>query len=297
MSIATTPAGAVRMGLVMAVGSALAYGINIVGVQLSGLSGISGPLIIFYRTALMLAGLALVIALWRVPIAVAALHRRPLVLLGVMSALVGSAYLSSVAFLPVSVAVVIFYTFPVIVVLAEPFVSGTRFGAARLLLALVAFTGVALVIGPNFSSLDPRGVILASIASLAAAFQFFAAARCANVPEVPKLFWVNVMVAPVAVVILMVTGGFRPPSALMVTPIAASVAIGGFVFGLVLQFAALSRIAAGPAALAFCLEPVAASSFAALILGERMLPLQYVGVALVMGAVAANVVREQRLAR
>jgi drug/metabolite transporter (DMT)-like permease len=80
----------------------------------------------------------------------------------------------------------------------------------------------------------------------------------------------------------------------MVAPVAAFVAIGGFAFGLVLQFAALARVAAGPAALAFCLEPVAATGFAALVLGERLLPLQYVGMALVLGAVAANVVREQR---
>jgi drug/metabolite transporter (DMT)-like permease len=181
----------VRAGLAMAVGSALAYGINIVGVQLSGMSGISGPLIIFYRTGMMLVGLALVLAIWRVTLTVAAGQRRPLMLLGVMSALVGSAYLSSVAFLPVSVAVVIFYTFPVIVVLAEPFVNRTAFGFDRLVLAMVAFAGVALVIGPQFSSLDPRGILLASIASVTAAFQFFSAARCAPIPDLPKLFWVN----------------------------------------------------------------------------------------------------------
>jgi drug/metabolite transporter (DMT)-like permease len=277
----------------MAIGAALSFGVNIVGVQIAGTAGLSGPLIVFYRTALMLAGLGVLIALWRVPLHVAPGQRRPLMLLGLMSALVGSAYLSSVAFLPVSVAVVIFYTFPVIVVVAEPFVSGGRLGVARLVLALVAFAGVALVIGPDLSRLDPRGIALAGVASLAAAVQFFAGARCAAVAAVPKLFWVNLMVAPVAVLILGVTGGYRPPGDFALAPLAAVVAIGGFGIGLALQFAALARVAAGPAALAFCLEPVAATFFAAAVLGERMLPLQYTGVALVLGAVAANVMREQ----
>jgi drug/metabolite transporter (DMT)-like permease len=39
---------------------------------------------------------------------------------------IGTAYLSSVAFIPVTVAVVVFYTFPVLIVLASPLVEGTR---------------------------------------------------------------------------------------------------------------------------------------------------------------------------
>jgi drug/metabolite transporter (DMT)-like permease len=286
----------VDLGLAMAVVSAVSYGLNIVGVQSANGSGISGPLIVVYRTAMMLAGLGLILLLQHASLHVAKADRGPLVLVGIMSALVGCAYLSSVAFLPVSVAVVIFYTFPILVVLAEPFVSGTRFGAARLIMALVAFGGVALVVGPGWSSLDPRGIALAFLASVTAAVQFFAAARCSDIPAAPKLFWVNLMVAPVALLLMVMTDGWRPPSALMAAPIANLVAIGGFAIGITLQFAALARVSAGPAALAFCLEPVAAASFAALFLGERLAGLQYLGVALVLGAVAANVMREHRAA-
>lgn len=287
----------IRAGLVMAIGSAVAFGANIVGAQLSSAAGLSGPLMVFYRTLLMVLGLALVVAIFRAPLRVAAKDRGPLIVLGLTSALVGTAYLSSVAFLPVSVAAVIFYTFPIIIVLAEPFVSGMRFGPERILLALAAFTGIALVIGPDFASLDPRGIALAAAASLMASVQFFAATRSAAIPDLSKLFWVNLMIGPVVVLILAVTGGFRPPQALLAAPGAVAVTVLGFVVGFALQFAALSRIEAGPAALAFCLEPVSATVFAALVLGERILPLQYLGGLLVLGAVAANVMLEQRRAR
>jgi drug/metabolite transporter (DMT)-like permease len=281
-----------RIGLACAVMSAIAYGANIVGARIVADFGMSGAVVVAWRTLLMLAALIILALILRVPLAVAPPFRRAVALLGATSALIGTAYLSSVAFLPVSVAVVIFYTFPILVVLAEPFVMGGRFGLARLALAAIAFCGVAMVVGPDAGRVDWRGVALAGAASLGAAVQFFAARRCAEVPPVAKLFWVNLIVSPVVLCVVQLTGGFAPLSAIGQAPIAFAVAVGGFFVGIILQFAALSRTSASAAALAFCLEPVAAAGFAALMLGERMSGLQYVGVALVLGAVAANVRRE-----
>ncbi|MGL4729689.1 MAG: EamA family transporter, partial [Bosea sp. (in: a-proteobacteria)] len=194
-----------RLGLGLAVLSAIFYGANIIGARIVAEHGMSGAIIVAWRTGLMLAGLALLALLLRAPLGILPAMRRPMALLGGTSAVIGMAYLSSVAFLPVSVAVVIFYTFPILVVLAEPLVMGTRFGFARLVLAAVAFTGVAMVVGPDAGSLDWRGVLLASLASLGAAIQFFAARRCAEVPAIAKLFWVNIIVAPVALIIVQLT--------------------------------------------------------------------------------------------
>jgi len=57
---------------------------------------------------------------------------------------------------------------------------------------------------------------------------------------------------------------------------------------------ALARITASAAGLAFCLEPVVAALTAALVLGERMDPVQYVGGALVIAAIIGNVLVERR---
>jgi drug/metabolite transporter (DMT)-like permease len=283
-----------RLGLSFAVLSAFCYGGNVVGARIVAEIGLSGAVIVAWRTLLMLAALALIALALRASLMIPPPLRRSMALLGATSAIVGTAYLSSVAFLPVSVAVVIFYTFPILVVLAEPFVFRERFGLSRLALAAIAFAGIALVVGPDAGSLDWRGIALASLASLGAAVQFFAARRCAGVPAIAKLFWINVIVAPVVVAIVLGMGGFPPVALAGEAPFAFLVAIGAFFFGFVFQFAALSRISASAAALAFCLEPVAAAGFAALVLGERMAGLQYLGVALVLGAVAANVVRETR---
>lgn len=285
-----------QRGIAFALASAACYGSNIVSAQIAGQAGLSGPLLVFYRVLLMLAlvgASAFVLRVsWKVPPG----QSRALIAFGLTSALVGSAYLTSVAFVPVSVAAVVFYTFPVMIVLAEPLLTPARFSFGRLVIALVAFLGVALVVGAGLDSLDPRGLALALAAAVLAAAQFFAASACADTPVAPKLFWSHLLILPVTAVILWLVAGFLPPQALGLAPAAAAITIGGYLAGFVLQVLALARVAPGPAGLAFCAEPVFAVAIAATVLGERLGPVQYAGGALVVGAIMANVILEQKRA-
>lgn len=295
--IAARSAAARRQGLSLALASAAAYGTNIISAQLASQAGLSGPLLVFYRVFVMIALVIGAALLWRISLAVPPRERRALALFGLMSALVGSAYLSSVAFLPVTVAAVVFYTFPVVIVVAEPLVTSARFSLDRLAVALVAFAGVAMVVGPDLQSLDPRGLALALAASLFAATQFFAASAIPTTSLAPKLFWSHLLILPVTLAILALTGDFRPPGSLALAPLAVAVTIGGYLIGFLLQVLALARIAPGPAGLAFCAEPVFAVSIAAIVLGERLGLLQYAGGGLVVAAIIANVILEQKFRR
>jgi len=283
-----------RQGMMLALGSAAAFGTNIVSAQIAGQAGLSGPLLVFYRVFIMLALVVIAALLWRASLAVPRQERRALIGFGLSSALVGSAYLSSVAFLPVSVAAVVFYTFPVLIVLAEPVLTSARFSLDRLLVALAAFTGVAMVVGPDFHGLDPRGLILALAASVFAAAQFFTGSASRGTPVLPKLLWSHLIVLPVTAVILGITGGFLPPGALALAPWAVAITLGGYLVGFLFQVLALMRIAPGAAGLAFCAEPVFAVALAALFLGERLGGLQYAGGALVVAAIMTNVMLEQK---
>lgn len=283
-----------RQGMMLALGSAAAFGTNIVSAQIAGQAGLNGPLLVFYRVFIMLALVVGVALLWRVSLAVPRQQRRSVLMFGLTSALVGSAYLSSVAFVPVSVAAVVFYTFPVLIVLTEPLLTSARFSLDRLLVALVAFVGVALVVGPDLHGLDPRGLALALAASLLAAGQFFAGSASAATPVLPKLLWSHLIILPVTAAILVLTSGFLPPDALMRAPWAVAITLGGYLFGFVFQVLALMRVAPGAAGLAFCAEPVFAVAIAAVVLGERLGGLQYAGGGLVVAAIMANVMLEQK---
>jgi drug/metabolite transporter (DMT)-like permease len=73
--------------------------------------------------------------------------------------------------------------------------------------------------------------------------------------------------------------------------------IGGYIFGFVLQFLALGRITAVAAGIIYCTEPVVAAISSAVILDETLAPLQIAGGTLVLSAIIANVLQEQRRLR
>lgn len=279
--------------MLMALAAAGAYGTNIVSAQIAGQAGLNGPLVVFYRVLIMLVLVGVVVAIGHAPLAVPRNERRVMLLFGVSSALVGSAYLSSVAFLPVTVAAVVFFTYPVLIVLAEPFVTRAPFRPERLAAACAAFIGVAMVVGPDMHGLDPRGLALALCASLAAATQFFAGAALPRTALSARLFWSHLTILPVTALILLVTGGFLSPAAFALAPVAVAVTIGGYLLGFLLQVIALTRISPGAAGLAFCAEPVCAVLIAAFFLGERLSGLQYAGCALVVATLVINVTLEQ----
>ena len=108
------------MGLLLTLGSAGLFGMNTVYARLASFSGIGGTSLVLYRAVLMLALVGAVAALWRLSLAVPREERAALLVAGCATSVLGSAYLSSVAFVPVTVAVVVFYTFPVLIVLARP---------------------------------------------------------------------------------------------------------------------------------------------------------------------------------
>ncbi|MPR06542.1 EamA family transporter [Microvirga tunisiensis] len=281
-------------GLLFALASASLYGFNIVYARIASFAGASGSAIVVYRVFLMLVLVGIVAAVTRSSLKAAREERGTLLLLGVSTAFVGLCYLSSVAFIPVTVAAVVFYTFPILIVLASPFVEGTRLTPALLGVVALATLGVALVVGPAFGVLDWHGLALAFAASIATAIQFFAAARCCRTGIIAKTFWIHLLVFPTAALISLAAGQLAPPSALALAPFAVAMTIGGYIIGFVLQFVALGRITAVAAGIIYCAEPVVAALSSALILNETLAPLQVAGGALVLAAIIAKVLLDQR---
>jgi drug/metabolite transporter (DMT)-like permease len=280
--------------MLFALVSASFYGLNIVYARMAAFAGASGSAIVVYRVLLMLILVGVAAVVMRKSLAMAREERGIMLLLGVATALVGVCYLSSVAFIPVTVAAVVFYTFPIFIVLASPFVEGTKLTPTLLGVAAAATIGVVMVVGPAFGGLDWRGLALALGASIATATQFFAAARCRKTGVIAKVFWIHVLVLPTAALIGLAAGQLSPPSALLAAPLAVGMTIGGYVFGFMLQFLALGRITAVAAGIIYCTEPVVAAVSSALLLGETLSPLQMAGGALVLSAIVANVLLEQR---
>jgi drug/metabolite transporter (DMT)-like permease len=281
-------------GVMMALAGAFFYGFNISFAALSAQAGIQGPELVSYRIMMMMVFAIAAHLILRRAFHIPKSDRVGVLLIGLTSIGVGVGYLSAVAFIPVTVAAVIFYTFPILIVIATPFVDKRPLTPAMIFVTVLAFAGVVLVVGPALDHLDWRGIALAFIASAAAAIQFFAGTRCRNTSVASKILGVQIVALPFTLMIATIIDGLDPPSILLNAPWAVGLTIGGFMLGFLFQMLALDRIPASAAGLAFCAEPVVAAISSVLILGERLGPIQYAGGALVIGAIALNVIFENR---
>ncbi|MEI6573348.1 MAG: DMT family transporter [Alphaproteobacteria bacterium] len=284
-------------GIGFALAGAFFYGFNITFAKISAELGVQGPMIVAERVLVMIA-IGLVLALvTRSSLYVVKGERVPMALLGLGSMGVSIGYLSSVAFIPITVAAVIFYTFPILIVIASPFVDKKKLTPAMLGIVALAFVGVVLVLGMASGDLDLRGVALAAIASVSAAMQFFAGTRCRESSNAAKIVVTQAIVLPGATASVFATGGVFSMETQILAAVPIWLTIGGFVLGFVFQILALARISATVAGLLFCLEPVVAAITSAIVLDERLLPIQYFGGFLVIAAIALTMVVERRVAR
>ncbi len=208
--------------------------------------------------------------------------------------LVSASYLASVQFIPVGLSVIIFFLFPVLIMLLAPVVEGRSPGLFRLAVALVAFCGLAIAIGPSFEDLDIRGIVLAAIASAGATLQFFSGRSISRyMPPAAFGSLVHlVILVPILLIALatgsgslqMLPGGSATGLGLVfMCGVAAVYVIAYMVHMLSLRFAPASTVAPF-----FNLEPVVTTASAAAILDERLQLNQYAGGGLVLAALGAS---------
>ena len=207
---------------------------------------------------------------------------------------VSVAYLGSVQFIPVGLAAIIFFLFPVIIMLLAPGVEGRSPGLLRILIALVAFGGLAVAVGPSFETLDLRGIFLAGLASAGAVLQFFTG-RAISRYMTPASFGSLVhlvILAPILAIALYAGSGtlrFFPGGTatdqglVFLSGVAAVYVVAYMVHMLSLRFAPASTVAPF-----FNLEPVITTAVAATILGERLQNNQYAGGGLVLAALVTS---------
>jgi len=291
--IARMSASSPASGLLFALGSAGLYGLNIVYARVAALGDVSGPTVVVYRVLLMLALVGAAAIVMRHSLAVAREERATMAVLGVSTAFVGLCYVSSVAFIPVTVAAVLFYAYPTFIVLASPFVEGTRLTPALTGVVAVALVGIVLVVGPAFGGLDWRGLVLALGAAAATATQFFAAARCRKTGLTAKMFWIHLIVLPAAILAGAMTGQMASPATLVLAPSAVAITIAGYVIGFLFQIVALGRISAVAAGIIYCIEPVVSTVASTFVLGESIGPVQALGGGLVLAAIVTNILLER----
>jgi drug/metabolite transporter (DMT)-like permease len=210
-------------------------------------------------------------------------QRLPLALLGIVWSAAMICYLLAVETISVSLAVLILYFYPLLV-LAVSVLRG-QLKASIMLCALfcAAFAGLYLALAGGAITVNPAGVMFAALASCGAAFTFVCGARVApNMSPLLVTFWVNA--AGLLVILPLTFGKLAWPGTTLGT-VALCLATLLYLVAILSQFEALARLSAARAAFILNLEPVVSILLASLVLGETLSLVQVSGVIVVIAVV------------
>ncbi len=205
--------------------------------------------------------------------------------LGAILAVYSYGLLAAIQFIPVALAVLIFYTFPLLTSIYM-WVSGrerpTWLSVGAI---LVAFFGLALALDVTSGQLNLEGVALAIMAALGITVVVVLNNRLVGTDDSrPITLHMMLSAMTLFIVITLVLEDFAlPQTGLGWTGIL--VGTSAYAFAIVTIFIAMSYAGAVPAALSLNLEPVASMFFGFVILGQTLSALQISGAALVIAAV------------
>jgi drug/metabolite transporter (DMT)-like permease len=210
---------------------------------------------------------------------------RAMMLLGVAIAAQTVLVQVAVSRLPVALAILLFYTYPIFTSVASAALGAERF-TPRLGIALAAaFAGLVLVLSVSPEGIDAWGVAAGLGASVAFTTALVLTPRWAPALDaVSRTAFTMGTAATIFSVASIASGGFHWPAGA-----AALVGLLGlglcYAVGIVVLFLLLPRVGPTRAAFVLNLEPVVVAVVAWLLLGEALHGHQPAGVALVVGAV------------
>lgn len=255
----------------------LMYAAGSTPLTLITLRGGLGVLVLFVIAYLITKRIALPRAAWR-DTAVA----------GIGLTMITFGYMSSVAYIPVGLAALIFYTFPLVVLVYEAIRARRLPGPRRLATFAAAFAGLGLAIGPSFDTLNPIGMVLAFIGGLGTVVLFLSGARASQHAE-PLLVasYANLFLFPVALVCMFVLDAYAPPETDIGWLALAGAGL-AYLIGVTAQIMAVKLANAGDVSLVHNIEPVVSIAVAWIVLNETLSGIQLTGVALVIAAIFAG---------
>jgi len=203
-------------------------------------------------------------------------------------------YLASVAYISVSLAVVLLYTFPLMVALLAAVSGRERMTLPKILVMLVAFGGLVLAIGWDWGAIDWRGLafVLAAAFSIAGTLTW-SQPYLNGVDTLAVNLWTNIWMLIAAVAYLALAGGLAFPTT-SVGWVAVGAATLLYTVGYILFFGGMKRLPPAEAAIMLNLEPIVSIAAATLLLGEVTRPLQWLGVLIMLAALCFSALRAAR---
>ncbi len=285
-----------RLGILLAAAAGLMLAINDVAVPFAYQAGFSPPTVVAARYAFLLATLLILLPVMGLRHRLPPGRTRHALGSGVATAIATLGLLGSFAYIPVSLGIVILYTFPMLTALLECLHDRRLPGTVEFCCLVAAFAGIGIAVGLDEAALAPEGLILAGIAALGYAVSiFWNSIRLRDTDSTVVSFYMAVAGVIVTTLYLGATGSFAvtpQPAFTAWLPLLVSCLF--FATAFVLMFKAVAFAGGAPTAMMLNLEPVFVIALAALLLDEGLTLPRLIGGALVIGAVVASELSRHR---
>ena len=204
--------------------------------------------------------------------------------LGAVTAVYTWALLSAIGMIPLALAILVFYLFPLVASIILAACGWERLGWPIAAATILAFAGLALALDPHGGKLDVGGVLLAAVAAIGLGTVIAVSSRLFGSGDSrPVTFYIAVVAGVVLIVFCIAHGAFALPQ----TGLSWAGFIGTsvlYAFAMIGFFIAISMIGPTRASLLSYAEPVIAAALGVIMLGEMLVPVQIAGIALVIAA-------------
>jgi len=282
------------LGIAAAIAASVFYGSVPPLARVAFENGVPAVEAAFFRTSMVATVLAIVAIARNASFVIPRVGWKSFAGLAAATLVISMSYITAVQFIPVALAAIVFYTFPVIILLTAPLVEGHSPGPFRILIGLFAFAGLLIAIGPGFDALDPRGIALAVLASAGAVLQAFsgrAISRHLDPAAFGSLVHLTIWLPALAIVLWFGGGTIRslPGGGVTSAGYACLIAVSLIYVGA--YFFHMQSLKYAPASVVapfFNLEPIVTIAIAALVLGERLAFTEYAGGGMVLAALIAS---------
>jgi drug/metabolite transporter (DMT)-like permease len=204
--------------------------------------------------------------------------------LGAITAVYSWALLSAIGAIPLALAVLVFYLFPLVATVILAVCGWEKFGWQTIAAIVLAFAGLALALDPSGGGLDFEGVALALIGALGLGIVIAVSSRVFRAGDSrPVILYIAAVAAMVLIVLCGTHGEFVLPQTGFGWLGFAGTSV-FYAFAMIAFFIAISMIGPVRVSLLSYTEPVAAAGLSVTLLGETLAPLQIAGIVLVITA-------------
>jgi drug/metabolite transporter (DMT)-like permease len=283
--IETDPPARTWLGFACGLCAALCFSLGVMLSPTVYATGGNAPAIVMSRLALLLPVFLGYAFLVRRPIRLPFRARLFALALGAVTACQSLAIFTSYRYIPISLATLIEYTYPLLILLAMRALYGEALTVGRLAAFVAAIAGVWLALRVDFAEIQPVGIALAMTSALIVGTRMIASARFLRTSDPIRLL-IHMQMGGLAIALPVFGLSGRidlPESATGFAALAGMSALSGI--GTLLSLTAVKLAGPSRTAMAQTGEVVFTVAMATILLGESMTPQKMLGATLVLGAV------------